>query len=193
MVELLIVIVVLAILATIGIASYHKLVQLAYDAKVDATLSQIDKAIRAYHIEGHRIKQKYYSYNDFNATPGGGSTEQGVPIFNGGGLGTELASKGLLSSDIQNTLKNYGPKKDLNLKNRIQTVNCGKNKIFIVIESYSGISQAELNKRWEDLRCHDKTDRDWRAENNLPQPLAGGYGFGTYHIQPNYKYIEIDL
>ncbi len=192
LIELLIVIVIIAILVAIGFVSYNGMRQRAYDAKVDATLNQLGKAVEAYAAKGYTIRQKYYAVQDFYANPGGGSVSEGIQIYAGGGLGTELMSKGFLNENLQDGLRG-GPTRDLTLKNRIKIVTCGKNKLFLLIESYSGTSELTLRDRFVDLDCAAKTDRDWRAENGLPAPTAWGTGSGTYRVQPNYKYLELDL
>ncbi len=191
-VELLVAIVVIAILAMIGFLSYNGIRQRAYDAKVDATLNQISKAVKSYTVKGNKIRQKYYAIQDFYANPGGGWASEGVTVHAGGGLGTELANRGFLSDNLQNGLKG-GPKLDLGLKNRIKTINCGEDKLFVIIESYSGVKESELNTKLNNLQCAWKTEVAWRKENGLPAPSGWGTASGHYTVQPSYKYVEIDL
>lgn len=191
-VELLIVIVVIAILAAISFVTYNRIREMAYDAKVDTTLDQIEKLVKSYVTKGHSIRQKYYNIHDFYANPGGGLIDEGLPIYAGGGLGADLINKGLLNENLQEPLKG-GPTRDSTLKNRIKTLNCGKNKLFILIESYSGIEEAAFNKKYEDLRCSWNTEVYWRKENGLPPPsMWVGVTFND-PAKPYYKYREIDL
>lgn len=191
-VELLVAIVIIAILATVGVVAYGTIRQRAYDSKVDAILNQVGKAIENYVTKGNSIRLKHYAISDFYAAPGGGWTDQGLPVYSGGGLGVELANKGMLVENLQNSLAG-GPTRDLSLKNRIKTVSCGKSKMFIIIEAYSGISESDLQQKMRNLDCAWKTEKDWRNENNLPLPSGWGTASGTYRVQPNYKYLELDL
>lgn len=192
-VELLIVIAIIAILTAIGTVVYSGIKQKAYDAKVDVTLGQIEKAVRAYTTRGNAIRLRTYDVNRFYAEPTSGRIDNGVTVYQGGGLGRELARQGLLSSDLGESLKSNAPKRDLSLKNDIRLIHCGKSKLFVVIEAYSGTQESAFKDKISDLNCAWKTEIDWREENGLPSPSAWGTGGGVYRDQPYYKYAEIDL
>ena len=193
LIETLIAIIVISILATISVVAYNGMQQKAYDAKVDATLNQIEKGIKAYVIKGNNLRLRHYVVNDFYAQPGGGHTDAGIAIYSGGGLGRELNEKNILSGNFQDPLKQHGPKRDLSLKNNIRIIHCGKKKLFVVIEAYSGTKESDFNQKRRALNCEYRTELDWRAENNLPPPSAWGTASGNYRVQPNYKIAEIDL
>lgn len=191
LIELLIVVIIIATLATIGVVTYQKIREKAYDARVDATLEQLQKAFRLYVTKGNAIPLRHYSPVNFYATPGGGWTDHGVTVFGGGGIGSELASKGYIPQTLTDSLKG-GPSRDLSLKNGIKFLTCGRTKVFFAIESYEGTSESALNARMNQLRCNEKNYQDWAAQHNI---TLGGYGWGggTYRVQPNYKIAEIDL
>lgn len=191
LVELLIVIVVIAILAALGVAGYQTIRQRAYDAKVDATLEQVEKAFRSYAIKEGRVRLRHYSYNDFYATPGGGFSDHGVTAFSGGGIGREMANRGYLPRDLVASLKG-GPTKDLSLKGGIKFVTCGNKKFFFAIESYKGISEGDFRDKLSSLHCDNKNYTDWAAEHGITLS-AWGTASGTYRDQPNYKIAEIDI
>lgn len=193
LVELLIVIVVIAILATIGVMAYNGFQHKAYDAKVDATLNQVEKAIRAYVTRGNDIRLRHYTSSDFYAAPGLGSMNSGIRTYSGGGLGRALNEAGVLAGDLQQPLKVRGPKRDTFLSNRIRLAHCGKSKLFIIIEAYSGIKEQALNDKMRALNCAYRNEMDWRTENGLPSTGGWGTGGGAYRVQPYYKIAEIDL
>lgn len=192
-VELLIVIAIIAILAAIGIFTYNGIKQKAYDAKVDTALGQIEKAVRTYTTKGNVIRLRTYDVNRFYAEPTSGRVENGITVYQGGGLGRELARQGFLPSDLGDSLKKNAPKRDLYLKNDIRLIHCGKSKLFVVIEAYSGTQESAFKNKINDLNCSWKTEIDWREENGLSAPGAWGTGGGVYRDQPYYKYAEIDL
>lgn len=192
-IEVLVVIVIIAILATISIVAYTTIQHKAYDAKVQSALDAAEKAIRTYTLKGNKIRLRHYHTTDFYAAPGGGGVESGIPTFSGGGLGRELQTHRVLDGDIQTPLKSGGPKKDISLQNRIRIIMCGRQKLFVIIESYSGILESELNQRMRALQCDRKTYEDWLKEHGLPAPSAGGWASGEYRDEPRYKIAEIDL
>ncbi|MDO4781249.1 MAG: prepilin-type N-terminal cleavage/methylation domain-containing protein [Candidatus Saccharibacteria bacterium] len=191
LIELLLAVVITAILATIGVVTYQKVREKAYDAKVDATLEQVQKAFRLYITKGNALPLRHYSPINFYATPGGGWADQGITVFGGGGIGHELANKGYLPRTLTDSLKG-GPSKDLSLKNGIKFLTCGRTKVFFAIESYEGISESTLNAKINQLQCGEKNYRDWLQQHGA---TPGGYGWasGTYRVQPNYKIAEIDI
>lgn len=192
-IEVLIVVVILAILATISIVAYTSIQHKAYDTKVQSALDAAEKSIETYILKGHTIRLRHYHPLDFYAAPGGGSTDAGVPIFSGGGLGRELQTHHVLDGDIQTPLQSGGPKKDSSLKNRIRTISCGRQKIFIIIEAYSGTTERELNQKLRALECDRKTYEDWLQDNGLSAPGGWGWAGGEYADPPRYKVAEIDL
>lgn len=191
LIELLIVVIIIATLATIGVVTYQKIREKAYDARVDATLEQLQKAFRLYVTKGNTIPLRHYSPVNFYATPGGGWTDHGVTVFGGGGIGRAMADKGYIPNTLVDSLKG-GPSRDKFLKNGIWFETCGRKKVFFIIESYEGIQQSILNKKFYDLRCNQKDYLDWAAEHNITLS-GGGSASGTYRVQPNYKIAEIDL
>lgn len=192
-VEILVVIAVISILTAVGTYGFNKIQERAYDAKVDATLDQIEKGIKLYITKGNRIQLMHHSSGDFYAPPGGTRVIEGLPVFRGGGLGNTLNQAGVLSGDLQQPLKDRGPKRDIGLKNNIWMLQCGRSKLFIIIESYSGIRQKDLNDMLYPLHCNYNSELDWRRENGLLEPGNWGSIGGNYRVQPYYKFVEIKL
>ena len=196
--EILVVISILAILTAVGFVTYTGLKHQAYDAKVDVTLDQVENALRIYTRSlNKKIPMKYYSgYDKFYAKPDEGQidTQTGLRIYHGGGYGTELAKHKLIGYDLLKALEG-GPNRERREHGPdIRVITCGKDKIFIYAESYSGISQAELgNMMSGGGGCAWKTELDWRKEHGLPSPWAWGSGSGTNNPMPYFKYREINL
>ncbi|MDO4781250.1 MAG: hypothetical protein Q4A34_02575 [Candidatus Saccharibacteria bacterium] len=153
-IELVVSIVVIAILATVGAAAYNGIRHRAYDAKIDATLEQIEKAFRLYTTKGNAVPIWHFS-RAFYKKPGGGSLNHNIPIHAGGGIGTDMAKKGFIPGDIISSL-NDGPDRypEITL-DKIWFITCGKNKFFLIAESYSGISLDEMNTViYQKNSCH---------------------------------------
>ena len=192
LVEMIIIISVIAILSTISIIAYQYIRQDAYDAKAKTALQQIETAFKSYITAGNKVPMRYYSPYGFYTDPGGGSTEQGIPINNGGGIGKALVNAGFLSSNLLDSLKN-GPQKNTALKNSIAFAQCGKNKAFFYIEVYrKGMTQAELWNKVHSLECERKTKDDWYAEHGLSPSLSMA-ATGTVNGPARYILAEIDF
>ena len=198
LVEIIIAICIIGIISAISVVSYHKLRENAYDAVAKETLHQVETAFKAYVAGGNKIPMKYYEYHGFYDSPDerGGKwkirEEQGVKVYNGGGIGLAMHKANYLPNDLLNPLKN-GPKKNPYLKNNIAFETCGKNKVFFYIEVYnSGITERELRDRKHALHCHDKTEADWRAEHELPF-IGDIWGDGLLVSEPRYIVAEIDF
>lgn len=191
LIEILIAVSIIAILSLIGVVTYNGIRQKAYDAKVDVTLNQVENAIRI-HVKSNNktIPMKYYS-NLLFAQSGPGRIDSGIQVYHGGGIGKELVANKLLNADMEQSLKG-GPKHDPSLKDNIKFLTCGKNKVFIVAESYSGVEEAVIQNRMNDLNCAWKNEQAWREEHGLPTNINWGSGSGSY-VKPRYKYREIDL
>lgn len=184
-------IIVIAILATVGTVGYRTFRQKAYDAKVDTTLSQVEKAFRAFALKEGPVRLRHYVYNDFYKAPGGGSHDYGIATFSGGGIGREMAAKDYIPSSLTDSLKG-GPTKDLSLRGSIKFVTCGSKKFFFAIESYQGVSEGDFLDKLRSLNCDSKNYYDWAAEHGITLS-AWGTASGTYRDQPNYKIAEIDI
>lgn len=192
-VEIIIAICIIGIISVISVVSYHKLRENAYDAVAKETLHQVETAFKAYVAGGNKIPMKYYEYNGFYDSPAERREEQGVKVYNGGGIGLAMHKANYLPNDLLNPLKN-GPKKDPYLKNNIAFMTCGKNKVFFYIEVYNGgITQRELKDRIHPLDCMRKTYLAWLAEHGLPYP--GGDAFADMSLpgDPRYIVAEIDF
>ena len=191
LVEIIIAICIIGIISVISVVSYHKLRENAYDAAAKETLHQVETAFKAYVAGGNKVPMRYYS-GGFYDSPGGGHTDLGVKVFNGGGIGRAMHQANYLPDNLLNTLKN-GPTKDTSLKNNIGYIECGKNKVFFYIEVYNdGIEQKQMRKKMDDLKCIQKTDLDWQAEHGVTR-YAGGWGSGDLAVQPRYIVAEIDF
>ena len=191
-VEIIIAICIIGIISAISVVSYHKLRENAYDAVAKETLHQVETAFKAYVAGGNKIPLKYYKSLGFYDSPGGGYTDLGVKVLNGGGIGRAMHQANYLPDNLLNTLKN-GPTKDTSLKNNIGYIECGKNKVFFYIEVYNdGIEQKQMRKKMDDLKCIQKTDLDWQAEHGVTR-YAGGWASGDLAVQPRYIVAEIDF
>lgn len=192
LVELIIGICVIGILTGIATISYSKFRENAYDAAAKETLHQVETAFKSYVAGGNKVPLRNYKPLGFYDSPGGGYTDSGVRVFDGGGIGRAMHQANYLPDNLLNTLKN-GPTKDTSLKNNIGYRECGKNKVFFYIEVYNdGIEQKQMRKKMDDLRCSEKTYLDWQAEHGITS-YAGGWGSGDLTTQPRYIVAEIDF
>jgi len=111
LVELIIGICVIGILTGIATISYSKFRENAYDAAAKETLHQVETAFKSYVAGGNKVPLRNYKPLGFYDSPGGGYTDLGVRVFDGGGIGRAMHQANYLPDNLLNTLKN-GPTKD---------------------------------------------------------------------------------
>lgn len=192
LIEVIIIISTIAILSAISVVAYQYVRQDAYDAKAKTALQQVETGFKAYITAGNKVPMRYYREYGFYNDPGGGSIEEGIPVYHGGGIGRTLVNAGFLSSNLLDSLKN-GPQKNTALKNGIAFAQCGKNKAFFYIEVYrKGMTQAELWDKVHSLECEQKNKSNWLAEHGIT-PSFSAVMTGTSHGPARYILAEIDL
>lgn len=186
-VELLIVIVVIAILASISVVTYSQVTKRAHDAKVRTTFAQVTEAVELYLLRDspYRIPPMYHDRAFFG--PGGNGSFQGawenlVLTHDAPGVGRLLIDREYLPSNIDTILRE-GHGQELNPSDAtsggIYMHQCGSGKVFLSTRVfYGGISSAErLAKLGSgEEKCSHKQDTQWCDETGQPSCFGGGGG-----------------